>query len=160
MIKCNPISNYPNKVDELVFFQDNDLENIGIVVEYNKLISQGKYDEALKYVDENGTIYGYFAPFFNLIENRIYNLQEYILNKYKTPKKQPFLHYNADTYDLAVFTDTDLQETTENLYVFSNNDTVFEQFETLTIFKGNDESDEVEKDEIEPPVVNEDTIWI
>lgn len=159
MIKCNPISNYPVKVDELVFFQDNDLENINVVNEYNRLINEGKYDEAIQYVADNGNIYGFFADFFNLIENRIYTLQEYESEKYKTPKRQPFVYYDFMSYDLTVFTNTGEQETTENLYIFSNDETS-EQFEELTIFSGNDDVDKVGKDEMEPPLINENIIWI
>lgn len=159
MIKCNPISSYPSKLDELIFFQDNDLENISSIEEYNHLINQEKYDEAIRFVKENGEIYGFFAEFFNLIENRVGSLQEYLSYKYKTLKKQPFVHYTKSTYDLKVFTDTDIQETTEDLYVFSD-DITFDPFELLTIFTGNQETDIIEKDEIEPPVVDKDTIWI
>lgn len=159
MIKCNPISNYPVKVDELVFFQDNDLENINVVNEYNRLINEGKYDEAIQYVADNGNIYGFFADFFNLIENRIYNLQEYESEKYKTPKIQPFVYYDFMSYDLTVFTNTGAQETTENLYTFSN-DGASEQFEGLTIFTGNNDVDEVGKDEMEPLDLHDYTIWI
>lgn len=159
MIKCNPISNYPTKVDELVFFQDNDLENINVVNEYNRLINEGKYDEAIQYVADNGNIYGFFADFFNLIENRIYTLQEYESEKYKTPKIQPFVYYDFMSYDLTVFTNTGAQETTENIYIFSNDGTS-EQFEELTIFTGNNYVDEVGKDEMEPLDLHDYTIWI
>lgn len=159
MIKCNPISNYPTKVDELVFFQDNDLENINVVNEYNRLINEGKYDKAIQYVADNGNIYGFFADFFNLIENRIYNLQEYESEKYKTPKIQPFVYYDFMSYDLTVFTNTGAQETTENIYIFSNDGTS-EQFEELTIFTGNNYVDEVGKDEMEPLDLHDYTIWI
>lgn len=159
MIKCNPISNYPTKVDELVFFQDNDLENINVVNEYNRLINEGKYDEAIQYVADNGNIYGFFADFFNLIENRIYTLQEYESEKYKIPKRQPFVYYDFMSYDLTVFTNTGEQETTENLYIFSNDETS-EQFEELTIFSGNDDVDKVGKDEMEPLDLHDYTIWI
>lgn len=159
MINCNPISNYPTEVDGLVFFQDNDLENIGFVNEYNRLIDKKKYDEANKFINENGSIYGFFADFFNLIENRIYNLQEYESDKYKTPKIQPFAHYTFTSYDLTIFTSTGDQETTEDLYVFSS-DGASEQFEILTIFTGNNEEDEVGKDEMEPLDLHDYTIWI
>jgi len=47
---------------------------------YQNLISKGKYVEANKYINEQTGIYGYFACFFNMLENRIYALQEYLLN--------------------------------------------------------------------------------
>ena len=43
-MSCNPISHYPNKIDEMTFFQDNNLEKVEIMNHYNELISQGKYD--------------------------------------------------------------------------------------------------------------------
>lgn len=80
---CNPISYYPNKIDEMIFFQDNNLENIEIINYYNGLISQGKFSDASNYIRHQEGIYGFFADFFNLLENRIYNTQEYLLTKQK-----------------------------------------------------------------------------
>lgn len=159
MFDCNPMSNYPTKIDELVFFQDNDLENIDIVHEYDRLIGQGKYDEAIQYINDNGRIYGFFADFCNLIENRVSHLQKYESEKYKAHKIQPFIHYAARSYDLTIFTSSGDQETTEDLYMFSNDETP-EQFESLTIFTGNNEENEVEKDEMEPLDLHDYTIWI
>lgn len=95
---CNPISDYPAKIDNMTFFQDNNLENVEIINQYENLISQGKYSEADTYIDQQENIYGYFADFFNLLENRIYSLQEHILAK---QKKQPFIfHDEEDNYPI------------------------------------------------------------
>ena len=88
---CSSVSDYPNKIDDMTFFQDNNLENIEIINHYNHLIAQGKYNEASDYISQQEGIYGFFADFLNLIENRIYTLQEYLLNK--PLKKQPFIYY-------------------------------------------------------------------
>lgn len=93
-MSCNPISYYPNKIDEMIFFQDNDLDKIEIMNYYNELVAQGKYDEANDYINQQESVYGFFADFFNTIENRIYNTQEYLLNK--PPKNQPFIYYDDD----------------------------------------------------------------
>lgn len=102
---CNPISYYPNKVDEMIFFQDNNLENVEIMNHYNELIAQGKYTEASDYISQQENVYGFFADFFNLIENRIYTTQEYLLSK--PPKKQPFIYYDEEEHypinDLHIF---------------------------------------------------------
>ncbi len=103
-MQCNPVSYYPNKIDEMTFFQDNNLENIEIINHYNNLISQGKYSEASDYINQQEGVYGFFADFFNLIENRIYNLQEYLLNK--PPKKQPFVYYDEEAEPPNVDEDT------------------------------------------------------
>lgn len=96
---CNTMSIYPNGIDPMMFFQDNDIEKIDIINEYNKLISQGKYDEANTFINQQEGIYGYFADFFNALENRIYALQEYLLSK--PPKYQPFNYYNSDEFPMG-----------------------------------------------------------
>lgn len=81
MINC--ISYYPQQIDEMLFFQDNDIEKVPIMETYNNLASKGKYNEASAYINQQEGIYGYFADFFNAIENRIYSLQDYLLTKEK-----------------------------------------------------------------------------
>lgn len=85
---CNPLSFYPDKIDPLIFFQDVSLDNVEIMNTYDNLIKQGKYTEASEYINSQSGICGYFADFFNAIENRIYNLQEYLLT---IEPKQPFV---------------------------------------------------------------------
>lgn len=93
---CNPTSYYPDQIDDLIFFQDNNLENIEIINHYNKLISQGNYSGASDYINQQEGVYGYFADFFNLIENRIYSLQEELLTH--PLKKQPFIYYEEEPF--------------------------------------------------------------
>lgn len=149
---CNPVSYFPNKVDEMIFFQDNDLEKVEIMNHYNELITQRKYDEANDYITQQESVYGFFADFFNLIENRIYNTQEYLLNK--PPKKQPFIHYDEEEHfsmsDLHVFSDIDEEEDISSIELFSDAEEQ-ESIEELYTFTG---------EEGQPPNANEDTIWI
>lgn len=98
---CNTTSIYPNGIDSMMFFQDNDLDKIEIINEYEKLIIQGKYNEANNFIENQQGIYGYFADFFNAIENRIYVLQEYLLNK--SPKDQPFIYYDCDDFPIELY---------------------------------------------------------
>ena len=80
----NTMSIYPNGIDKMMFFQDNSLDNIEIINTYENLISQGKYDEANKFLSkQQENVYGFFADYFNALENRIYNLQKYLLTKTK-----------------------------------------------------------------------------
>ena len=120
---CNPISYYPNKIDEMTFFQDNNLKSIEIVNHYNSLIAKGKYSEASDYINQQDGVYGFFADFFNLIENRIYNLQEHLLQK--PQKKQPFIYYDLPEYyfisDLHIFSNENYI-TINNIHVFSDID--------------------------------------
>ena len=80
---CNPTSYFPEKIDEMVFFQDINIENYDILKTYESMILNGKFDEANKYLGQQSGIYGYFADFFNAIENRIYNCQDYLIKKEK-----------------------------------------------------------------------------
>lgn len=150
---CNPTSYYPHKIDNMIFFQDNNLENVEIMNQYNELIAQGKYSEASDYINQQEGIYGFFADFFNLIENRIYTLQEYLLQK--PPKKQPFIFYDdeehfsitdlhifEDVYeeedfsinDTHVFTDTDEEEDLSSIKLFNNNENE-ETIEDIYVFE-------------------------
>lgn len=90
---CNSISSFPDKIDEQTFFQDVDLIHLPIMEHYNKLISQQKYNEANIYINQQSDIFGYYADFFNMLENRIYSLQSYLLNK---KKNNPFVSENNE----------------------------------------------------------------
>lgn len=85
----NVVSLYPNSVDKMIFFQDNDIDNVEVINTYNNLIAQGRYSEANSYISQHEEVYGFFANYLNAIENRIYNLQAYLLTK---QKKNPFVH--------------------------------------------------------------------
>lgn len=154
---CDPTSYYPQKIDEMIFFQDSNLENIEVMNHYNKLLAQGKYSEASDYIDQQEGICGFFADYFNLIENRVYAIQEYLLQK--PPKKQPFLYYAERKYPslaISIFTDTDVEEDPNTIRWFSD-DAHHEPLESLHMFV---DDNELEKEEEEPPLVTPDTIWI
>lgn len=100
---CNSVSHYPDGVDPMLFFQDINLEQLEIMNTYNKLISNGKYTEASKFISQQEGICGYFADFFNAIENRIYSLQNHLLNK--PPKKNPFISHKIADETLEDFSE-------------------------------------------------------
>ncbi|MBD5395208.1 MAG: hypothetical protein HDR71_13295 [Lachnospiraceae bacterium] len=149
---CNPISYYPAKIDEMTFFQDNNLEKVEILNHYNELIAQGKYSEASNYINQQEAVYGFFDDYLNLIENRIYALQEHTLSI--PPKKQPFIYYNKEEHfsfgDLCIFTDTDEEEDLSAIFLFSDNEQQ-ESIENLFMFTGG---------EGQPHKIDNDTIWI
>ena len=90
---CDPLSNYPDQIDDMVFFQDNSLEKADIMKHYNTLTAQGEYSNASNYINQQEGVYGYFADFFNLIENRIYSLQAHLQTK---TKNNPFVSSQND----------------------------------------------------------------
>ena len=149
---CDPVSYYPQKVDEMIFFQDNSLEKTEIINHYNNLISQDKYNEAYNYINQQEGIYGFFADFLNLIENRIYTLQEYLLDK--PPKTQPFIYHNEEVRfsmeELHIFSDTEEEEDLLSFLLFSGEE-FQESIDDLYVYTG---------EESEPPIVDSATIWI
>lgn len=164
---CNPLSHYPGKIDERIFFQDNDLEKIEFVNHYNKLIAKGRYDDANAYIDQHKNIYGLFPDYLNLIENRISNLQEYLLNK--PSKINPFFYYDKRGYGILIFSDTDEEEDLNLIKLFSPEETEYMDINTIYVYEDQDSPEnlhifindtEMELDEIEPPVITENTIWI
>lgn len=84
----NPISNYPDSIDPMIFFQDIDLTQAGTMEAYDSLISQGRYSEASDLIRDKAGIHGYFPDYLNAIENRIHALQEYL---FALTPKQPFV---------------------------------------------------------------------
>lgn len=88
MALCNPTSNYPNKIDPMIFFQDVCIDKQEIMEQYDNLISESKYTEANNYISQQDGIFLFSADFFNLIENRIYATQNYLLTK---QPKHPFV---------------------------------------------------------------------
>lgn len=92
---CNTLSHYPDGIDDMIFFQDNDLEKKEIMHQYNQLIALGQYEAANEYINRQRNVYGYFADFFNAIENRIFHLQEFLLKK--PPRKNFFIYTDSET---------------------------------------------------------------
>ncbi|MCM1253710.1 MAG: hypothetical protein NC321_12890 [Clostridium sp.] len=136
----------------MVFFQDNNLEKVEIMQHYNDLIAQGKYSEASDYINQQEGIYGFFSDFLNLIENRIYATQEYLLSK--PPKKQPCIYYDEEERfsigDLHIFDDNDIEEDLSSVSLFSDNDEE-ESSDGLCMFTG---------EEAPPPNAVKGTIWM
>ena len=96
---CNDQSSYPDKIDEMTFFQDTSLHTIEYMKKYQNLISAGKYSDANYYINGKTGIYGYFACFFNMLENRIYALQDDLLNQ-PGDTHNDFSHYTHETLGL------------------------------------------------------------
>ncbi len=84
----NPISNYPDSIDPMIFFQDIDLTQAETMEAYDHLISQGRYSEASELISDQEGIHGFFSDYLNAIENRIHALQEHLL---ALAPKQPFV---------------------------------------------------------------------
>ena len=73
----NASTAFPQKIDDLLFYQDIDAAAAGISDHYQKLLRSGRYTEAADYLQKTGLPH-YGADLFNLIENRIHAVQTYL----------------------------------------------------------------------------------
>lgn len=72
-------SSYPQKIDPLIYVQDIGIEDADAVSNYRASIAQGKYSDAQTTMNANNNITQYSAELMNMIENRIYVLQQYLI---------------------------------------------------------------------------------
>lgn len=79
-------------------YNDVALSDMDAITEHNNLINQFKYAEATQKIINNGSLKtkGLRSSFFNLIENKIRELQLYCLNK----TAEPQLYYSFEEPDL------------------------------------------------------------
>ena len=71
-------SNYPTSIDPLMYCSDISIAQSETISEYEQYIAAGNYEDAYDLL-ENTNIFGWFADYLNMLENRIYTLQTYLL---------------------------------------------------------------------------------
>ena len=69
---------FPISPDPLIFFQDIDVSHASVCEEVKALIAEGRYSDAMEYINNIDDIDGYYADLFKLIQRRIYNTQVYL----------------------------------------------------------------------------------
>lgn len=103
-------SNFPDEIDTLGYHSDVTIGQQEIMDQYDTLVAQNRYTEAYKLISES-SIFGWFADYFNMLENRIYSTQVFLTNTlqvqhpdqnlYTTDEPTEFAD-NTRTRDLAV----------------------------------------------------------
>lgn len=78
MKKYENYSSFPEAVDPLIFFQDIDIPHKAVYDTFRQMISNGQYSAALEYINSQDDVDGYFADLYNLLEERILNLQYHL----------------------------------------------------------------------------------
>ena len=89
-------SSFPTSVDNLIFYQDITLDNKVEYDTYLKLLSEKKYVESSQYIKDNDMLF-YGADMFNLLEDMIYQLQDYLI---KNPKEPKFFYSDEEPIEL------------------------------------------------------------
>lgn len=72
-------SKFPDSVDELNYHSDVNIAQKDVMDQYEKYIQAHNYSQAYALI-KNSNIFGWFADYFNMLENRIYSTQEYLLS--------------------------------------------------------------------------------
>lgn len=103
-------SKFPDEIDTLRYYSDVTISQKDTMDEYVKLIGEKKYTEAYELISES-TIFGWFADYFNMVENRICSTQKYLVeeaalkhpdqNLYSTDEPTQFVDY-GNNRELAV----------------------------------------------------------
>lgn len=72
-------SNFPNSIDDLVFFQDISISQVPIMEDFYILLNAKNYTAASEYLNNSGVFF-YGAWCLNLLENRTYAVSKYLMS--------------------------------------------------------------------------------
>ena len=75
----NTDTKFPNSIDDRVFMQDININQVPIMNRYYSLLSNGNYTQSSELLN-NSEVYSYGAWCLNLIENRLYAIGNYVMN--------------------------------------------------------------------------------
>ncbi len=74
----NTLSIFPQGIDTRAFFSDISIDYINLISQYQILIKQKRYSEASRLLNNSDASF-YGAWIFNLFDNRLKNIGEYLL---------------------------------------------------------------------------------
>ncbi len=73
---------FPESIDDRLFFMDTDIPHVPVMKHYHNLLNAGNYTTASEYLKHSDVFY-YGAWLFNLLENRLYKIGEYLMGEEK-----------------------------------------------------------------------------
>lgn len=76
----NTTSKYPTSIDDKIFFQDINLDQLSVMNQYRNYIANQQYTEASNLLNDSDLDF-YGAWLMNLFENRLVAIETYLLNK-------------------------------------------------------------------------------
>ena len=78
--RYDTVSQFPSDIDDLLFLDDINLEELSQVQRHKDLLAAEQYTAAGEYLEQNVTFDCFCASLFNLMVNRIYAVQDYLNN--------------------------------------------------------------------------------
>lgn len=97
----HPVTNYPEKPDNLIYYSDPSLSNKKTLDQYLKYKMQGKIDEAIAAIAEDNSLHFSSADLLNKFEIQIKKIQEYLLGK-ESDYTNPMVHGGSEPPDPEV----------------------------------------------------------
>lgn len=77
-------TDFPKTIDDRVFFSDINIDKLSQMTKFQTYINNGAYSAASKYIN-NSTVDFYGAWILNLIEERMYALENYAVDEMEKP---------------------------------------------------------------------------
>ena len=71
---------FPEQIDSRLFMSDTDLEHIDLLQQYQNLLRRKKYSDASDLLENSDSFY-YGASLFNLLEDRLHRIGQYLIAK-------------------------------------------------------------------------------
>lgn len=75
----NNAGTIPNRVDDLIFFEDINKDQITIWNEFERIMATGDYGAAHTFIKGYADVHGYFGDLYNLMVNRIKAAQNFLV---------------------------------------------------------------------------------
>lgn len=75
----NISTKFPQQIDNRIFFQDININQVSIIKQYYTLLSNGAYTKASELLN-NSEVFFYGAWCLNLLENRLFAIGNYVMN--------------------------------------------------------------------------------
>lgn len=92
---------FPKNIDDRIFFQDINLDQVSIMKYYYFLLNKNDYTSASEFLN-NSEVFFYGAWILNLLEKRLVNIEDYLI---KLPPKEPLvLHQSNEPTSVEVGT--------------------------------------------------------
>lgn len=91
---------FPDDIDPLGYHSDVTIGQKDTMDQYDSLVAQKRYSEAYALIKDSN-IFGWFADYFNLIENRISSLQTYLTNTLEVEHPDQNLYTNIVPTEFA-----------------------------------------------------------
>ncbi len=88
----NTKTKFPQRIDDRIFFQDINLQQLQIMKHYYSLLNSNNYTKASEFLN-NSEVFFYGAWLLNLFEERLRAIGDYLL---KLPPKEPLVNYQKD----------------------------------------------------------------